>query len=59
MANIYHPKGSMCAVCANNELPCAKVLQFQYMPPMKKYKQGDDNMIIVKCLMFIKLNKER
>lgn len=54
MANIYHPKGSMCAVCKNNELPCAQVLQFQCMPVMKRYKQGDDDMIIVKCLMFIK-----
>ena len=52
----------MCTVCQNKDMPCAKVLQFKYMPVMKRYKSDDieDNInyIIVKCLMFIKLDKQ-
>ena len=54
--NIYHPKGSMCAVCQNKALECGKALNFCYMPVMKQYSKTDDENTykVVKCLMFIK-----
>ncbi len=57
MTNIYHPKGSMCAVCVNKDKDCAKVLDFKLMPVMSQYSPvGDKNSYkIVKCSMFNKL----
>ena len=59
MANIYQPKGSMCAVCVNNKLNCSQAMDFKFMPVMKQYSQeNDDNVYkVVKCLMFNKENK--
>lgn len=59
MANIYHPKGSMCAVCLNKHLDCAKALDFKRMPVMKQYSPANDETVykVVKCLMFNKLIK--
>jgi hypothetical protein len=57
MANIYHPKGSMCVVCRNKRLPCHKALKFNYMPVMSQYSQANDENVykIVKCIMFNKI----
>lgn len=54
MANTYHPKGSMCAVCVNNKLDCAKALDFKYMKVISQYsKAGSEDVFkVVKCLMF-------
>ena len=57
MANIYHPKGSMCAVCTNKFKLCNKSMNFEVMPVMKKYKDDENNMYIVKCYMFNKHNQ--
>jgi len=57
MSNIYHPKGSMCAVCVNKKLDCASVLDFKCMPVMSKYSSDTDVCKIVKCSMFNKLEK--
>lgn len=56
MTNIYHPKGSMCAVCVNNKLNCGKALDFKFMPVMSQYVvTGDESVYkIVKCAMFNK-----
>ena len=54
MANIYHPKGSMCAVCVNKFKLCNKSMKFEGMPVMKKYKEDENNMYVVKCYMFSK-----
>ena len=47
---IYHPKGSMCAVCAFAKQDCSGLL-FNEMRPMKKYSKANDPtvFIIVKC----------
>ena len=60
MANIYHPKGSMCSVCCNRDLECSKALDFNFMPVMKQYSLADDDNIykVVKCFMFNKLNNK-
>jgi len=58
MPNIYHPKGSMCAVCVNKDLPCSTALQFQHMPAMSKYSSDVDVYNVVKCSMFNKLKNK-
>ena len=57
MANIYHPKGSMCAVCVNNKLDCASALDFKHMKVMSQYglENGENVYKVVKCTMFNKL----
>lgn len=59
MANIYHPKGSMCAVCVNKDKDCAKVLDFKVMPVMSQYSEAGSDIVfkIVKCSMFNNLGK--
>lgn len=59
MTNIYHPKGSMCGVCVNNKLNCARALAFNTMPIISTYTKDDDgiNYRIVACLMFNKKDK--
>jgi len=61
MANIYHPKGSMCAVCVNKDKDCAKVLNFKFMPVMSQYGLENDKNVykIVKCSMFNNLGEIR
>lgn len=56
MANIYHPKGSMCVVCVSRDLDCAKALDFKLMPVMSQYSRADEENVykIVKCSMFNK-----
>ena len=58
MANIYHPKGSMCSVCCNRDLECSKALKFEFMPVMKRYSDDLNTYKAVRCLMFNKLDKE-
>jgi len=47
---IYHPKGSMCAVCLFSNEDCSK-MKFNEMRPMKKYSKSNDPtvFVIVKC----------
>jgi len=58
MANIYHPKGSMCSVCVNKDSECSKYLDFTFMPVMKQYKQDGDTYKVIKCGMFNKANTQ-
>lgn len=48
----YQPKGSMCAACKNNKLDCS-IHDFNIMKIMEK----DDNVIIVKCTEFKRVNQ--
>jgi len=59
MANIYHPKGSMCGACVNKDMPCDKAMDFKVMPIMSQYSTANDDTVykIVNCLMFNKTNK--
>jgi len=59
MPTIYHPKGSMCAVCVNRDSNCAKVLDFKVMPVMSQYSPANDENVykIVKCTMFNNLGE--
>jgi len=58
MPNIYHPKGSMCAVCVNRDSDCAK-LDFKSMPAMSQYSPANSENVykIVKCTMFNNLGE--
>jgi len=54
-ATIYHPKGSMCAVCIFNKEDCSS-LPFKQMRVMKQYSPENDLTIfkVVKCDVFDK-----
>lgn len=58
---IYHPKGSMCAVCVRKDMDCAKVLDFKNMPVMSQYGPANDETVykIVKCTMFNNLGETK
>ena len=52
-AVIYHPNGSMCAVCKNSYSDCSK-LDFKEMRVIKQYSGGNYPTVfkIVKCSSF-------
>ena len=43
---IYHPKGSMCSVCAFMRQDCSGLL-FNEMKPTKKYSKENDPTVFV------------
>jgi len=55
---IYHPKGSMCAVCVNKDKDCT-VLDFKNMPVTSQYSPANSENIYktVKCSEFNNLRK--